>query len=115
MSGVPFVREVNEAVDWDSRKTLADVWQSEAALPSLSDGIYLALIAVAQFGARAALENAAADAEPLHPMTAEPSVRDRAAEVIRLSRWLSPGEANPSHYIADDLAAAGLLAGDARP
>ena len=46
-------------------------------------------------------------------MTAEPSVRDRAAEVIRLSRWLSPGEANPSHCIADALAAAGLLAGEA--
>ena len=47
-------------------------------------------------------------------MTAEPSVRDRAAEVIRLSRWLSPGEANPSHCIADALAAAGLLVWDGR-
>ena len=40
------------------------------------------------------------------------SVLERVAEVIRLSRWLSPSEANPSHCIAEDLAAAGLLVTD---
>jgi len=64
-SKYPFIREVNEAVDWDRRKTLADVWQSVARIPSLDEDVYLALITVAQWGARSALENAAADAAPM--------------------------------------------------
>jgi len=56
-----FVRQVNEAISWGDRKTLADVWQTEARIPSLDEDVYLALIAVAQWGARTALANAGDD------------------------------------------------------
>jgi len=49
-------RAVNEAVDWDSRKTLSDVWQDHARIERLDDATYEALIAVAQWGARTVLE-----------------------------------------------------------
>ena len=37
---------------WDDRKTLADVWQGKAPLPSegLTEAVYDALIAVAKWG-----------------------------------------------------------------
>lgn len=50
---------VNEAVGWDDRKTLSDVWQEHARIDHLGDDTYSALIAVAQWGAREALERAA--------------------------------------------------------
>jgi len=59
-----FAREVNEAVRWDSRKTLADVWQEYTQI-KLSTTTYCSLIAVAQWGARTALQYAAADVEPV--------------------------------------------------
>lgn len=43
----------NEAVGWDDRKTLADIWQDHARLPEagLSEQVYDALVAVARYGA----------------------------------------------------------------
>jgi hypothetical protein len=50
---------VNDAVDWDDRKTLSDLWQDRAPLPDegLSERVYEALIAVAQYGAARLYEN----------------------------------------------------------
>lgn len=51
--------EINEAVGYDDRKELADVWQDYAPLPAqgLTEGTYDALMHVAKWGARRALEN----------------------------------------------------------
>lgn len=41
-----------EPPGWDNRKTLADLWQEHAPLPEegLTDDVYVALIAVANWG-----------------------------------------------------------------
>ena len=51
--------EINDAVGFDDRKELADLWQDYAPLPvqGLTEGTYDALLHVAKWGARAALEN----------------------------------------------------------
>lgn len=51
--------EINQAVDYDDRKELAEVWQTYAPLPAqgLTEGTYDALMHVAKWGARRALEN----------------------------------------------------------
>lgn len=51
--------EINEAVGYDDRKELADIWQVFAPLPmiGLTEGTYDALMHVAKYGARRALEN----------------------------------------------------------
>lgn len=61
MKGDRFIALINEAVDWGDRKTLADVWQDHAPIADLSESTYDALIAVAQWGARSAIENIADD------------------------------------------------------
>jgi len=48
-----FIREGNEAVYWDSRKTLADAYQEFGHLAHLDEATYAALV------------NAAADVEPV--------------------------------------------------
>jgi hypothetical protein len=48
---------VHDAVSWDDRKSLADVWQQHARLSNLDEDTYSALVAVAQYGARQAAEN----------------------------------------------------------
>lgn len=53
---------VHDAVDWDSRKTLLDVWQDHGGpMPppgtDWDETIYPALIAVAGWGARKVVEN----------------------------------------------------------
>ena len=51
--------EINDAVSWDDRKTLSDLWQTFAPLPAegLTERVYDALLHVAKYGAREALEN----------------------------------------------------------
>jgi len=51
--------EINDAVGYDNRKELADLWQDFAPLPEqgLTEGTYDALLHVAKWGARRALEN----------------------------------------------------------
>jgi hypothetical protein len=57
-------RVVNEAVDWDARKTLADVFQDAGGrVVDLSEGTYDGLIAVARWGAIRAVETADEDQE----------------------------------------------------
>jgi hypothetical protein len=49
---------VADAVGWDDRKTLADIYQGHVRLEhGLSDEFYAALIAVAQHGARRAADD----------------------------------------------------------
>ena len=51
--------EINEAVGYDDRKELASLWQHFAPLPAqgLTEATYDALMHVAKWGARRALEN----------------------------------------------------------
>lgn len=53
-----YTRIGNDAVDWDDRKKLADIWQDHTPLPTegLSSEVYSALLAVARWGARQAAE-----------------------------------------------------------
>lgn len=51
--------KINEAVTWDDRKDLSSIWQDYAPLPAqgLTESTYDALMAIARWGARRALEN----------------------------------------------------------
>lgn len=49
---------VVDAVDWDDRKTLLDIWQNAGmTVDQITETLYSALMAVARYGARAAAEN----------------------------------------------------------
>jgi len=46
-------------ISWDDRKTLSDLWQDHAPLPSegLTQRVYMALIEVAKYGYARALDD----------------------------------------------------------
>lgn len=49
---------INEAVSWDDRKTLADVYQRNGGkVQDLSEETYMALILLAKWGAQRVIEN----------------------------------------------------------
>lgn len=50
--------DVVDAVGWDNRKALADLWQDHSPLPAagLCDATYEALLAVARWGSRSTYE-----------------------------------------------------------